>query len=544
MHHVLPAKNVRLCRGDLRKIIMNDFEAAKQLFVEGLQFLEANNLQAAESKFARSLEFIPDRVSTLNNLAAIKIKLDKFAEAEDLARKAITAEDQSPESWSNLGIALTAMTRHEEALQAYDRALDSNPACAQAWLNKAKTLLELKKYDEALTACDQALKLNPGQYENLYTKSLILKELDHPDEAQKVYLMSLGARVASSPVFVAERRPTQKADVLIISHNPTIDGLFQSFENLHVQCSNFPGQLANVFQDEFHFSYVFESDAMRLSARKQISQPGLVINNCANGELVLSEGKLSGLTALVDSFGVPVINHPSKVVQSVRDVSTELLANLPGIRVPKTMRFSSGGRTSDELVREIEGQYDYPVITRTLSFQEGEGMTKVDSREVLVAVLSSGLPEKFYVTEFVDSQGGNPFFRKIRAAVVRDEIIITRVDYDSYWNVHGRKSEKRVPFYLENRHLLDEEKRICKDPEAALGRAAIESLRAIRNRIPLDVFGIDFEVNADGMLIFYEANATMNLLMTADKRVPNPKEADDRLKESFRRYLTTLALRC
>ena len=142
---------------------MDDFETAKQLFFEGLQLLEATNFQAAEMQFARSLELVPDRVSTLNNLCAVKIKLKKFAEAEEFALKAIALEDKSPEAWSNLGIALTAMARQEEALQAYDRALNGNSAYIRAWLAKAMTLLEIKRYDEALLACDQALKLDSSK---------------------------------------------------------------------------------------------------------------------------------------------------------------------------------------------------------------------------------------------------------------------------------------------------------------------------------------------------------------------------------------------
>lgn len=510
--------------------------------MEGLQFLETNNLQAAESKFAQSLELIPNRVSTLNNLAAVKIKLEKFTEAEESARKAIAAGDQLPEAWSNLGIALTAVNRHEEALRAYDRALGNNPAYARAWLNKAKTLLELKKSDEALPACEQALKLDSNQYEILYTKSLILKELGQLEEAQKFYLTALELRAAASPVFMAERRATQKADVLVISHNPVLDGSLKSFETLHFECSNYPGQLANIFQDELHFSFLFEGDAIKL-AQKQIPELNLVINNCANSELILAEGKLSGLTTLVDSFGVPVVNHPTKIVHTTRDALAKLLKDIPGIKVPKTIRFSSAGKTTAALVSEIEDQYNYPLITRTLAFQEGKGMTKVDSQEALAAMLASGLPEEFFVTEFVDSRGRNQFFRKIRAAVVQDEMIIVRVDCDAHWNVHARKTERRVQFYRENMYLLDEEKRVCQDPEAELGRSAMQSLRAIRDQIALDVFGIDFDVDAEGLLVFYEANATMNLLSTVRKEVPYPQETEEHLQQTFRRYLTSLVNR-
>jgi tetratricopeptide (TPR) repeat protein len=522
---------------------MDDFETAKQFFIEGLKLLEANNLQAAEIKFARSLELVPDRVSTLNNLSAIKIKLEKFAEAEEFALKAIAFDDKSAEAWSNLGIALAAMQRQEEALQAYDRALNCNSSYARAWLNKARILLELKRYDEASLACDQAVKLDSTQHEIFYTKSLILKELKRPDDAQKIYRKSLEMRVASSPVFIAERRATQKADILIINENPEIDDSLKSFETLLYCCSNFPGQLAGRFSDDFHFTYVFSGDANNRLARKQIPQPDFVINNNANGEDVLAGGNLLGLIESVDSFGVPVVNHPSKVVQTTRDVSAKLLDNLPGVVVPKTMRFSSYGKKSEELVREIEDQFDYPLITRTLTAQRGIGMTKVDSRDALFEVLSSGFPKEFFVTEFVDSRGENKFFRKIRAAIVKDEIVFVRVDYDIHWNIHGRKSAKRVPFYLENLYLLDEERRICLNPEAGLGRSAIQSLRAIRDRIPLDVFGIDFDVAADGRVVFYEANATMNLFSTAQKQVPNPKEAEDSLKLAFQRYFTTLATR-
>jgi glutathione synthase/RimK-type ligase-like ATP-grasp enzyme/Tfp pilus assembly protein PilF len=520
---------------------MDDLESAKQFFFEGLRLLEGNNFQAAETQFARSLELIPDRVSTLNNLSAVKIKLNKFAEAEACARKAVALDENSSEAWLNLGIALNATECHEEALQAFDWAIKSNPAYAMAWLNKAMTLLELKRYDEALPACDQAQKLDSGKHEILYAKSLILKELQRPDEAQMIYRKSLTARVDSSPLFIADRRASQKAEVLIINQNPNIDASLTSFQAL--QRPNFPGQLVDHLNEDFHFTYVFCGDVTKSSVRKQISPPGFVINNIANGELVLTGGNLSDLIALFDGFGIPVVNHPTKVIKTTRDVSAKLLEDISGVVVPKTMRFSSIGKTQEELVHEIEGQYDYPLITRTLFSQEGKGMTKVDSREALIKVLSSGLPENFFVTQFVDSRTKNEFYRKIRVAFVRDEIIVVRVDYDTIWKIYARKSDERVRFYLANAHLLDEEKRICTDPEVALGRSVNQALRAIRNRIPMDVFGMDFDVDADGRLIFYEANATMNLFSTARKEVPNPKEAEENLKLAFQRYFTTLVAR-
>lgn len=522
---------------------MDDFEKARRFFVEGLRLLSTNHLQAAEQQFAHSLELLPNRLSTLNNLAAVKLKLKKFSEAEEFARRATAAEASSPEAWANLGSALSALQRQAEAVQAFGQALACDPAYLKAWLGKAMTFLEWKKLNEALLACDQAQRLGPRDPEVLYVKSLILKELAQADEAQKFYVQSLELRFAASPVFIAERKATQQADILILSHDPHNDGSLTSFDDLHRACQNFPGQLARIFRDEFHFTFAFHHIAARPSARKQIPRPDLLVNNCANGDLILAEGSLSGLTELVDDFGAPVINHPAKAVQSTRGMSAQRLAEVPGVVVPKTVRFCAAGKSRERLVREIEEQFAYPLITRTLHAQEGRGMSKVDSREALLDLPAASLPEDFYVSQFVDSRGQNPFFRKLRAVVVADEIILVRADYSTHWNVRGRKRASRVQFYLDHPQVLEEEKRICADPAKELGQPALQALRALRERIPLDAFGVDFDVDREGRLVFYEANATMNLFSTAQKAVPNPQAAEDRLRSVFRGYLSALARR-
>ena len=49
----------------------------------------------------------------------------------------------------------------------------------------------------------------------------------------------------------------------------------------------------------------------------------------------------------------------------------------------------------------------------------------------------------------------------------------------------------------------------------------MQTLSEIRKRIPLDIFGIDFDLLPDGRLLFFEANASMNLF-----GLPSPDEQD------------------
>jgi len=521
---------------------MNDFESAKQAFLEGMQRLQADDFAAAESQFTRSLALLPNRVSTLNNLAVVQLKLKKFATAEATARQAIGCEAHSPEAWTNLALTLTATERFAEALPAYDQVLQLQPTNAGAWLSKARILLELKRYAEALTACEQGQPSPGSSYEWLYLKSQILKGLERLDEAQIIYRKALTARAAAAPVFVTELRASQKAELLIINQNPGSNETFKPFEFLHLNCGNYPGQLYRRFQDQFHFTYIFEEAAIATANRARIPQPDFVLNNCANGELLLTEGNLAPLSDLMDSFGVPVINHPALAVQTTRDESVRLVDGTPGVVVPQTRRFSMSGQATATVVEEIEAHFDYPLITRTLASQMGKGMTKVDSPAELLAVLQApDFPEDFFVTQFVDSRGENKFYRKIRAAIVQDSLVIMRVDCDTIWKIYARKSDERVAFYTQNAYLLEEEKRLCSDPETWLGRPAMQALHALRRRIPMDVFGIDFDVDVAGRVVFYEANATMNLFSTARKEVPNPQVAEEALKRAFEDYFHSLA---
>jgi tetratricopeptide (TPR) repeat protein len=504
-------EGIAVSRPLILKIHMNDFETAKHFFVAGLHCMEKADFLAAEQHFGQALALIPDRISTLNNLSAIKNRLEKFAEAEKLARKAISLEITHREAWLN-------------------------------FVNALSNLGQIENPEEALRLCETALKTDANPYEAWYAQSLILKRLNQPEAAKAAYKSAIASRAISTPIFSpGSHRGNQRAKVLVVSPNPALSLELKSFEDLHLDV-NFPGQIARILSKEYHFSFVFQSVVVNRHIRQQIPKPDFIINNNANGESLLTTDDLPEYIEALESFGVPIVNHPDQVIQTTRDASVRCLVDIPSIVVPKTERFCTTRKSRETVIREIENRYDYPLITRTLAAQEGKGMTKVESRESLDAVLTSTSAENFFVTAFVDSRNGNPLYRKIRAAFVKDQLLIVRVDYDTNWNVHGRKSDERVQFYLKNPALLDQEQQICIDPGKNLGISVMQSLRAMRDRIPLDVFGVDFDVDAAGRLVFYEANASMNLFSTARKEVRHPQSADEALKLALCRYFDSLKI--
>jgi hypothetical protein len=352
---------------------------------------------------------------------------------------------------------------------------------------------------------------------------------------------AISHRVAvASPAFAFPARPEHHATLLVLNYSPKLRRKIRSEQGLHFP-GNFPAQLARALRDEFRFAAVFAGDPAGRAARAQLPAPDVIINNYTNAETLVAEGHQATLAEFADSFGVPVVNHPDKVPFAAREKAADLLGDIPGLVIPGMHRIARIGRPDPEVVDEIEARQPYPLLTRLLRAQQGVGMTRVGNREELLAALAASTDEALFVTPFIDSRGPSGLYRKIRAAVVQGEIFLIRVDHDHHWMVHGRKTAARAEFYLQNRHLLEAEDRVCRDPAGELGEPVPRVLRAIAGRIPLDIFGIDFDVDPDGRVIFFEANATMNLLSTAYSReVDYPRHAEARLLAAIRSYLLEL----
>lgn len=141
---------------------MSNFELAKNFFLEGLSDLENRRYEAAETKLRRSLELLPDRVSTLTNLSAALIRQQKYAEAEFFLRKIISLDPGAAEAWLNLGlIEADIKNNHQMAVGMFESALRINPAYAAAWVNLGLACRRLQVLDKAAECYDQAIVAAP-----------------------------------------------------------------------------------------------------------------------------------------------------------------------------------------------------------------------------------------------------------------------------------------------------------------------------------------------------------------------------------------------
>ncbi len=59
------------------------------------------------------------------------------------------------------GIALAAINRHEDAIEALDKSLASNPSLIDALICRSGSLFALGRFSETIETDDRILSLNP-----------------------------------------------------------------------------------------------------------------------------------------------------------------------------------------------------------------------------------------------------------------------------------------------------------------------------------------------------------------------------------------------
>jgi tetratricopeptide (TPR) repeat protein len=113
-----------------------------------------------------------------------------------LGRKeeAITSYDQAihfkpdyHQAWYNRGNALAALGRKKEAATSYDQAIHFKPDYHDAWNNRGNTLADLGRNEEAITSYDQAIHFKPDLHEAWFNRGIALDDLGRREEAITSY---------------------------------------------------------------------------------------------------------------------------------------------------------------------------------------------------------------------------------------------------------------------------------------------------------------------------------------------------------------------
>ena len=210
------------------------------------------------------------------------------------------------------------------------------------------------------------------------------------------------------------------------------------------------------------------------------------------------------LRKLLRLFPGRVINSPDAVLRSTRDQIASQLAGIGGLRVPRTIRLR-GARRGIAASAVARAGLEFPVILRIAGTHMGNIVGLVGGvDELQAALIEDG---RHIITEFVDFRSDDGLYRKYRVYFFGERVVLRHMIIADGWNIHVRD---RARFMADRPQLMDEEIAMFARPEGAFPPAIHAMFKAVRERVALDFFGMDFGIDAAGEAVLFEANATMN----------------------------------
>jgi len=145
----------------------------------------------AEGIYREIVRVKPDFAEPYNNLGAALKALGRPEEAVESYRRAVAVKPDYGEAWRNLARTLRALGRDEEAADSYRGLVAVVPGDANAHTDLGEMLLALERREEAVACFDRALAIDPSDARALNDLGVALERMGRLEEAVESYRRAL-----------------------------------------------------------------------------------------------------------------------------------------------------------------------------------------------------------------------------------------------------------------------------------------------------------------------------------------------------------------
>ena len=156
-----------------------------------LQHHQAGRLQLAEHIYKSILKDDPDNPDANHLLGVLAYQVGKHDIAAQLISKAILKDASQAPYLNNLGLALQAQGKLEEALLAYQEATTIKPDYTDAHNNRGIVLQAQGRLEEALAAHQQVVAIKPDFAGGHNNRGIVLQAQGKLEEAMAAYQQAL-----------------------------------------------------------------------------------------------------------------------------------------------------------------------------------------------------------------------------------------------------------------------------------------------------------------------------------------------------------------
>ncbi|CAN5402457.1 hypothetical protein BH11PSE11_BH11PSE11_14790 [soil metagenome] len=228
----------------------------------------------------------------------------------------------------------------------------------------------------------------------------------------------------------------------------------------------------------------------------------------AVGESEQNQPLLQHVDALFRDWPVPVLNPANRIDKLSRDAACAMLANLPGVVMPVTVRVSREAlekiSRAESSIPDFLSDGDFPIIVRPIDSHAGRGLAKLDGPAGIAEYLSSAPETEFYISRFVDYRGPDGMFRKCRVVLMEGRPYVCHMAISARWMVHYLNADM-----LNSPENRAEEARFMAEFDSGFGARHAAAFAAIERASGLDYLGIDCGETSDGKLLIFEVDSNM-----------------------------------
>lgn len=237
------------------------------------------------------------------------------------------------------------------------------------------------------------------------------------------------------------------------------------------------------------------------------TKPLMIFNEISDPDS--HHGSLIKCEQLCTQMQLPVINHPSRILQTTRDNMSVLLKRIPGLTTPDTICFIP--RSPEDIFTEIDkAGLAFPVIVRLAGSHGGESTRLITGRsdiDKLHVYPFDG--SDFYLTEYVDYVSDDGYYRKHRLVVIDGVPLLRHQLTDKDWMIHASSFD----YMQANNHLVKESQVFRNKFDEKILPLIKPAIDEITQRLQLEYYGIDCNIDGQGNMLIFEVNANMNILL-------------------------------
>lgn len=514
--------------------------------------LLSNRIPAAADCFARSMALHPGDAESHWMLGRIAEAGGDFAAAQAAYRRALGQDPALPAALFDLGTLLyrelgqpaealalfdrlaesvpghvgvhcargnawRVMRQNDQALDAYRRYLDLQPHAALAHLRVGETLAATGRAAEAAESFDRALQLGGSQdiaYLAHCGLGAALRALGRKAEATQQYRLA----IAREPVARHKAASSPAAFTALLLMAP---GCYNTPYEYLTERAAFETDILLLLPDQPY-------DAASLAAGRDV-----VVNLVSDVDH--DDGMLAVAAALADRLGKPVINHPDRIRGTDRASVAALLSGIPDCRVAKVERYSGSALLAPGFCDRRASAF--PFLARLAGRHGGDDFERLHTQDELQRFVAGHAADDYFLIEYIDTASPDGYFRKYRFFIVGDAVLPYHLAIGSAWKVHHYSTDMANQAWMRR-----EEAAFLNDPGAVFAPRHFAALRAIRDAIGLDFFGVDCALDREGNLVVFEANATMLVHAdTGDFAYKNPHV--QAIKSAFHNRLAAAVLK-